>query len=118
MTVDETTRSTTDPIPDPTADTADTVLRRRPAVAVLAALPLALGVAVILFVTKVIELSLVAAIVVVVIVLVLGGLWGAFGPARPPKGEPPRRRVEVMPPPVSRFDDVGNPHRPPDPPLA
>lgn len=63
--------------------------RRHPYRGLFAAIPLALGIVIILLVTKTIELSLTSMIAVFVIVVVLGTLWGAFGPASKPKGMPP-----------------------------
>ena len=69
--------------------------KRHPYRGLFAAIPLALGVVIILIVTKTIELSLTPMIAAFVIVLVLGTLWGTFGPASKPKGAPP---AEPSPP--------------------
>lgn len=98
----------------------DSELHRHPVRGCCWSLLLGLGVALILVVTKVIELALVPLIVVVATVLVVGTLWGAYGPARAPTGPPPMSHHRVPPPDVSRFDDftdatpTGTPAPPPD----
>lgn len=94
---------------DTTATTPQTELHRHPVRAFFWSIPLGLGIVLILIVTKVIELSLTNVIIVFVIVLVLGTLWGAFGPAKKPKGPPPVPASARTAPEASRFDDFGGP---------
>jgi len=64
-----------------------------------------LGLALVLIVTKVIELAIVPLVLVIVAVMVLGCLWGILAPPKPPSGPVP---VEVTPgpqPTATRFDD-------------
>ena len=72
--------------------------RRHPFRGLLAAIPLAIGVTIILLVTKTISLSITGIIATMVIVLVLGTLWGTFGPASKPKGLPPEPPTAPQPP--------------------
>lgn len=41
--------------------------------------------------------------------LVVGTLWGAYGPAKAPKGAPPAPAAHPAPPESSRFDHLGPP---------
>jgi hypothetical protein len=43
-----------------------------------------------------------------VVGLVVATLWGMYAPAKPPKGEPPPERVEVITSETSRFDQPGD----------
>jgi hypothetical protein len=84
---------------------ASTILHRHPVRAFFWSIPFALGIVLILIVTKTIELSLVTMIVIFVVLMVLGTLWGAFGPARKPKGPPPAAAPVRAESDATRFDE-------------
>lgn len=87
-----------------------TITRNHPIRGVLWGLMLGIGLAVVLTVTKVISLALVSIIIVVAIAIVVGIVWGMFGPAKAPQGQPPATRAAVVNQP-SRFDDFDDPDR-------
>lgn len=91
--------------------------KRHPFRGFFAAIPLAIGVVIILLVTKTIELSLTPMIAVFVIVLVLGTLWGAFGPASKPTSMPPAEPTPPNAPGEAQFRAPGpTTHDDPPPP--
>jgi hypothetical protein len=63
------------------------------------------GLAGVLIVTTTITVSIVGVIAVVVVGLVAGVVWGVAGPAKQPKGPPPRGSVPVEQVLSTRFDD-------------
>lgn len=68
---------------------SDTDRRRHPVRGALWGAVAGIGAALFLIGRAVIAFGTLAPIVVIVVFAVLGVLWGSFGPARSPKGEPP-----------------------------
>lgn len=90
-------------------ETNRTVKRLHPVRGLFWGLVFGLGLAGVLIVTTTITVSVVGVIAVLAVGLVLGVLWGAFGPAKQPKGPPPPTQVIVEQAPSTRFDDFTAP---------
>lgn len=87
---------------------AATELQNHPIRGMLWGLVLGIGLAIVLVLLKVISLDLTAMIIVVLVGTLVGAAWGMVGPARPPQGPAPTRRVPVAHE-SSRFDDFDPP---------
>lgn len=88
-----------------TATEAQTVVKRHPVRGFLWGLMFGLGLAVVLVITKVINLDLTMMIIVIVLGTLVGIVWSTFGPAKAPKGPPPATVTVAAAPEISRFDD-------------
>lgn len=88
---------------------AEQVLKRHPVRGFLYGVLFGLGLAMIFVGQGWTALGTWGPFVVFVVGLVLATLWGAFGPAKPPKGPEPVPVEAVTAPPPSRFDDFGEP---------
>ena len=68
-----------------------------------------IGLALVLIVTKVIELAILPLVIVVVVMMLLGLLWGVLAPPKSPKGPVPVKVTPGPQPTATRFDDFDGP---------